>query len=63
MVMASQRKEEIVMARIVTPVYLDEDVRSRLKKLAEAERVSMATLIRRAIDQYLKAQPRKAVKR
>lgn len=45
--------------RIVTPVYLDEDFRTRLKELAEEERVSMATLIRRAIDQYLKAQPRK----
>jgi predicted transcriptional regulator len=62
--MASQKKEEIAMTKIVTPVHLDEDVRTRLKKLAAEERVSMAVLIRRAIDQYLRAQPRrKAVKR
>jgi len=49
--------------RVMTPVYLDEDVRDRLKYLALEERVSMAVLIRRAIDLYLKGQPRKAVRR
>ena len=35
--------------RTTTLVYLDEDVRVRLKYLALDERVSMAELIRRAI--------------
>jgi predicted transcriptional regulator len=48
------------MANKVTMlVYLDPDVRDRLKELATEERVSMALLIRRAIDQYLKGLPRK----
>ena len=46
-----------------TLVYLDEDVRERLRTLAFEERVSVALLIRRAIDQYLKGLPRKAVRR
>jgi predicted transcriptional regulator len=44
-------------------VYLDEDVRERLRRLAFNERVPMAMLIRRAVDQYLKGLPRKAVRR
>jgi Ribbon-helix-helix protein, copG family len=55
----SQRKEIPMANKVTMLVYLDPDVRDRLKELAEAERVSMALLIRRAIDQYLKGLPRK----
>ena len=50
--------------RATTLIYLDEDVRVRLKHLAVDERVSMTELIRRAIDEYLERQPkaRKAVR-
>ena len=46
-----------------TMVYVDEDEHRRLKYLALDEGVSMAELIRRAIRQYLKGQPRKAVRK
>jgi predicted transcriptional regulator len=51
--------------RTTTLVYLDEDVRVRLKYLALDQRVSMAELIRQAIDEFLKRQPRarKAVRK
>jgi predicted transcriptional regulator len=42
-----------------TMIYLDEDTHVRLKYLALDGRVSMAELIRRAIELYLKAQPRR----
>jgi predicted transcriptional regulator len=55
---------EMPKARKTTLIYLDEDVRLRLKYLALDERVSMAELIRRAIDDYLKrhGKARKAVR-
>ncbi len=40
-------------------IYLDEKVHTRLKYLALDQRVSMAELIRRAVDEYLKKIPRK----
>jgi predicted HicB family RNase H-like nuclease len=46
-----------------TMIYLDEDEHTRLKYLALDERVSMAELIRRAVREYLKQQPRKAVRK
>jgi len=42
-----------------TMIYLEEDVHNRLKHLAVDERLSMAELIRRAVDEYLKKYPRK----
>jgi predicted HicB family RNase H-like nuclease len=46
-----------------TMVYLDEDEHLRLRYLALDQRVSMAELIRRAVRQYLKQQPRKGVRK
>jgi hypothetical protein len=48
-----------------TMIYLGEAEHTRLKYLALDERVSMAELIRRAVDEYLKrhGKARKAVKR
>jgi len=40
-------------------IYLDEKVHTRLKYLALDQRVSMAELIRRAVDEYLKKSPKK----
>ncbi len=40
-------------------IYLDEKVHTRLKYLALDQRVSMAELIRRAVDEYLKKIPKK----
>ncbi len=40
-------------------IYLDEKVHTRLKYLALDQRVSMAELIRRAVDEYLKTIPKK----
>ncbi len=41
-------------------IYLDEKVHTRLKYLALDQRVSMAELIRRAVDEYLsKNYPKK----
>jgi len=42
-----------------TMIYLDEKVHIRLKHLATDGRVSMAELIRRAVDGYLKQLPKK----
>jgi hypothetical protein len=42
-----------------TMIYLDGAVRNRLKHLAVDEGVSMAELIRRAIDEYLEKFPKK----
>jgi predicted HicB family RNase H-like nuclease len=46
-----------------TMVYLDEDVHRRLRYLALDERISMAELIRRAVEQYLKKRPDSTPKR
>jgi hypothetical protein len=46
-----------------TMIYMDEDEHMRLKYLALDEGISMAELIRRAVAEYLKRHPRKAVKR
>jgi hypothetical protein len=59
-VRVSQEREEIPMTRRKPMlVYLDEDVREHLRELAFEERVPMALIIRRAVDQYLKGLPRK----
>ncbi len=42
-----------------TMIYLDEKVHNRLKHIATDGRVSMAELIRRAVDEYLKKSPKK----
>jgi hypothetical protein len=42
-----------------TMIYLEEDIHNRLKHLAVDERLSMAELIRRAVDEYLKKYPKK----
>ena len=42
-----------------TLIYIDAEVHNRLKHIAVDERVSMAELIRRAVDDYLKKIPRK----
>ena len=42
-----------------TMIYLDATVRNRLKHLAVDEGVSMAELIRRAVDEYLEKFPKK----
>ena len=39
-----------------TMIYLDESVHRRLRYMALDERVSMAELIRRAVDQYMVKQ-------
>ena len=46
-----------------TMIYLDEKVHNRLKHLAADGRVSMAELIRRAEDVYLKTIPKKGGKK
>ena len=42
-----------------TMIYLEENIHNRLKHLAVDERLSMAELIRRAVDEYLKKYPKK----
>jgi len=42
-----------------TMIYLEENVHNRLKHLAVDERLSMAEVIRRAVDEYLKKYPKK----
>ena len=37
-----------------TMIYLDEKVHEKLRNMAHRQRVSMAELIRRAVDEYLK---------
>lgn len=39
-----------------TMIYLDDDAHMKLKYLALDRRVTMAELIRRAVDQFLKKQ-------
>ncbi len=46
-----------------TMIYLDEKVHNRLKHIAADGRVSMAELIRRAVDEYLKKSPKKGGRR
>jgi len=46
-----------------TMIYLDEKVHNRLKHIAADGRVSMAELIRRAVDVYLKKIPTKGGKK
>jgi len=46
-----------------TMIYLDEKVHNRLKHIAADGRVSMAELIRRAVDVYLKTIPKKGGKK
>ena len=46
-----------------TMIYLDEKVHNRLKHMAADGRVSMAELIRRAVDVYLKTIPKKGGKK
>jgi predicted DNA-binding ribbon-helix-helix protein len=45
-----------------TMIYLEDAVFERLRRLAFDERVSMAELIRRALDEYLKKNPKKGGK-
>jgi len=40
-------------------IYLEDAVFERLRHLAFDERVSMAEIIRRAVDEYLKKYPKK----
>jgi len=42
-------------------IYLDERVHEKLRNMAHRQRVSMAELIRRAVDEYLK-KPKKGGK-
>lgn len=51
MVQIKRRKEEPIMK---TMIYLTEAVHTRLKHVAVDEKTSMAELIRRAVDDYLK---------
>ncbi len=50
------RKEVKIMK---TMIYLEEEAHTQLKHFAVDERVSMAELIRRAVDEYLKKTPKK----
>ncbi len=40
-------------------IYLEEAVFERLRKIAFDERISMAEIIRRALDDYLRKVPKK----
>jgi hypothetical protein len=40
-------------------IYLEDAVFERLRRLAFDERISMAEIIRRALDEYLKKNPKK----
>jgi len=42
-----------------TLIYLDQKVHTRLRYMALDERISMAELIRRAVDDYLKKYSKK----
>jgi len=46
-----------------TMIYLEVDVFERLRKIAFKERISMAEIIRRALDDYLKIHPKKGGKK
>jgi len=45
-----------------TMIYLDQEVHRRLRYMALDERTSMADLIRRAVDEFLKKPKKKEVK-
>lgn len=47
------------MKALKTMIYLEEEIHTQLKHMAVDERVSMAELIRRAVDEYLKKYPKK----
>ena len=42
-----------------TMIYLEADIHNQLRHIAVDERLSMAELIRRAVDEYLKNYPKK----
>ena len=44
-------------------IYLEDAVFERLRRLAFDERISMAEIIRRALDEYLKKNPKKGGKK
>jgi histone H3/H4 len=46
-----------------TMIYLEDAVFERLRRLAFDERISMAEIIRRALDEYLKKNPKKGGKK
>lgn len=46
------------MAALRTQIYLEREQRRALDEIAAAERVSLAELIREAVDEYLDARPR-----
>ena len=46
-----------------TMIYLEDAAFERLRKAAFDERISMAEIIRRALDDYLKKYPKKGGKR
>jgi hypothetical protein len=46
-----------------TMIYLEDPVFERLRRLAFNERISMAEIIRRAVDDYLEKYPRKGGKK
>jgi predicted DNA-binding ribbon-helix-helix protein len=46
-----------------TMIYLEEAIYERLRRLAFDERISMAELIRRALDEYLKNYRKKGGKK
>jgi Ribbon-helix-helix protein, copG family len=46
-----------------TMIYLEEAVFEHLRGLAFDERVSMAEIIRRALDEYLKKYPKKGARK
>ncbi len=60
MVKIKRRKEEAIMK---TMIYLNESVHLRLKHKAVDERTSMAELVRRSIDLYLKSSAKKGGRR
>jgi predicted DNA-binding protein len=45
------------MAATRTQIYLSEEQRERIDRAAEAEGVTMAELVRRAVDRYLAEEP------
>ncbi len=45
-----------------TMIYLEEEAHLRLKHLAVDERISMAEVIRRALDEYLSKHPKKGAR-
>lgn len=45
------------MAAVRTQVYLTEDLRQRVDRMASAHGLTMAEVIRRALDTYLASEP------